>query len=92
MVQLMNCISILFEQGINKVEFPTFVDWALKGFIGLCVVQGVRILSGMKISIDELNNKMATIMERTNWHSKDIDRLEKRITRLEEHKCSIERD
>jgi prefoldin subunit 5 len=69
------------------MEWDIFVDWMLKALLGGVVLHGVHILSEMKKSIDALNNKMAKIIERTEWHSKEIDRLDQRMTRLEES-CS----
>ncbi len=66
------------------MEWNLFIDWMLKALLGGVVLHGVHILSEMKKSIDSLNNKMAEIIERTAWHSKEINRLESRITRLEE--------
>lgn len=61
-----------------------FVDWILKaGLAGVCGY-GVHILGEMKKSIDALNVKVGTIIERTDWHTKEIERLDDRITRLED--------
>lgn len=65
------------------LQWSDMVDWAVKGLLGAVCIQAVRILSQMKVSIDALNKKVATIIERTSWHSKELDKLEKRIERLE---------
>jgi prefoldin subunit 5 len=66
------------------MEWNVFIDWALKAVLGGVAFHGVHVLSEMKKSIDSLNNKMAKLIERTEWHSKEIDRIEARILRLEE--------
>jgi hypothetical protein len=65
-------------------NWGAFADWAAKGILGGICLYGVRILSQMKNSIEALNEKVATIIERTDWHTKEIDRLDQRITRIEE--------
>lgn len=66
------------------MEWNVFMDWGFKALLGGVILHGVHVLSGIKVSVDLLNNKMAEIIERTQWHSKEINRLEVRITRLED--------
>ena len=64
-------------------QWEQFLDWGLKALLGAICVQGVNILSQMKKSIDDLNSKVAIIIEKTDWHSKELDKLENRVTKLE---------
>lgn len=66
------------------MEWNLFVDWAFKAILGGIVFYGVHVLSEMKKSIDTLNSKVSQMIERTEWHTKEIDRLEFRISRIEE--------
>lgn len=66
------------------MTFPEFIDWAIKGILGGVCFYAVNLLSQMKSSIDRLNDQVARIIERTEWHSKDIDKLDKRVVRVEE--------
>lgn len=59
------------------------IDLAIKGSMGALISYGVHVLSGMKKSIDDLNKNMSEIIERTKWHSKEIDRIDSRLERLE---------
>lgn len=68
------------------IDFTSFVDWAIKGSVGGICAYGVHLLSQMKNSIDLLNDKMAKIIERTEWHTREIDKLEYRINKLEGRK------
>lgn len=65
------------------MKFPEFIDWAIKAILGGACVYAVNLLSQMKSSIDHLNDQVARIIERTEWHSKDIDKLDKRVDRME---------
>lgn len=67
-----------------EIHWGDFIDWILKGVLGGICAYGVHILGAMKKSIDDLNVKVGTIIERTDWHTKEIDRLDSRVTRLEE--------
>ena len=60
------------------------IDLAIKASMGAMVSYGVHVLSGMKKSIDDLNKNMSEIVERTKWHSKEIDRIDGRLERLED--------
>lgn len=51
--------------------------------MGAVGAYGVHILGQMKRSIDELNQSMAKIIERTEWHTKEIERLDERVQRVE---------
>lgn len=37
-------------------------------------------------SIADLNGKMSTIVERTLWHTKELERLDNRVTQIEINK------
>lgn len=58
------------------MEFKDFVQWLFYALISGCSVYLTSILSGLKLSVDELNIKMATIIERVSHHEKRIERLE----------------
>jgi hypothetical protein len=68
------------------IDWNSLVDWMIKGVLGGICMYAVHILSQMKTSIDGLNDKMAQIIERTEWHTREIDKLELRISNLETRK------
>lgn len=63
-----------------------FTDWMIKGLVGGIALYAVKILTEMKKSLDSVNNKMAAMVERSEWHSKEIERIEKRVNRVEVRK------
>lgn len=63
-----------------------FFDWMVKGLLGAVAIQGVRVLSDMNKSIESLNQNVSKIIERTEWHSREIDRLDGRVNQLENNK------
>ena len=65
------------------MDFSQFVEWAFYGLISLSVLYGMRILSDMRDSIEQLNIQMAVIIERHDHQEKEIERLEHRLTLIE---------
>lgn len=65
-------------------NWANFFDWASKAFLGGVCVYGVNVLSQMKTSIDALNETMAQIVERTEWHSRELEKLEERLQQVEQ--------
>lgn len=68
---------------MTPTDWQNFVDWALKGLIGGVIMYAVHILGRVRMSIESLNKKVATLVERSGWHNKEIDRLHSRLARLE---------
>ena len=64
-------------------DWTHFFDWASKGVISFVCTYGVHVLSKMHHSIVSLNQKMAKLLERTEWHSKELKKLDVRVTRIE---------
>jgi len=56
------------------MEFAKFVEWVFYGLIGGCAVYGVAILSKMNESIQDLNVKIAVVIEKTGSHEKRLDK------------------
>lgn len=64
-------------------DWPNYFDWVIKALIGAVCAYGVHILDQMRRSIDTLNESMAKIVERTEWHTKEIEKLDERVQRVE---------
>lgn len=62
------------------MDFNAFIQWA---FLGL-VSGGVVILWQMKNSVNELNTKLAVMIVTIDFHSKEIQKIDSRIEKLEE--------
>lgn len=60
------------------MSFHRFKEWA---FLGL-LTAGLYILWDMKKSVENLNEKVATVIERSMWHEKIINRHEDQINAL----------
>ncbi len=58
------------------MEFKDFVQWVFYALLSGCSIYLTTILSGLKSSVDELNVKMATIIERVSHHERRIEKLE----------------
>jgi hypothetical protein len=65
-------------------DFPHFMQWAFEGIIAGGIIYGVGILGGLKKSIEELNIKMALVIERMTHHEKAIDKHDERLAKIEE--------
>ena len=64
-------------------EFPQFVQWSFELIVSGGIVYGVAVLGGLKKSIEELNVKMAQVIERMTHHEKAIDKHDERISKIE---------
>lgn len=63
-----------------------WVAWAFQGVITGAIIYGVGEIKGLRGSIESLNAQLATIIEKTTWHQKELDRHEERIHALESKK------
>lgn len=57
-------------------QFQDFVYWAFCGVLGFCMPSLVVLMTFLVRSINELNLKMAIIVERTANHETRISKLE----------------
>lgn len=65
------------------MDLTKFIEWAFEGVLSSCMIYGLNIISQMKNSINELNNNVSRIVEKTAWHEKELDKLDERIRLLE---------
>lgn len=65
------------------MAFPDFMSWAFTGLLSGILIYGVKVLQEIKNSVDELNSRMATIIEKTAWHEKEMEKMSARISSLE---------
>ncbi len=65
------------------MTWQEFLPWAFQGLLGGILVYTVSVLRDIKKSIDLLNVNMATIVEKTAWHEREIYKMDVRIDRLE---------
>lgn len=64
------------------MDFAQFVQWVFYGVVGFAALLAVNILSGLRRSVDDLNNRIAIIIEKTIWIEKTLDRHQDEIERL----------
>lgn len=63
-------------------DYSQFVSWAFQGLLGAAVIYAASTLAKLRDSVDELNLKMATIIEKMSWHEKEIETIKSDITLL----------
>lgn len=60
-----------------------WISWALQALLLAVYTWGVSELKGLSTSVQELNVKMAVVVERDSSRSIQIDKLENRVEKLE---------
>ena len=65
------------------MQFNDFLTWGFTGLISGILIYGVKVLQDIKSSVDELNERMATIIEKTAWHEREMEKMSNRIVSLE---------
>jgi chaperonin cofactor prefoldin len=65
------------------MQFDTFLSWGFTGLISGILIYGVKVLQDIKASVEELNKRMATIIEKTSWHEKEMEKINGRIDNME---------
>jgi hypothetical protein len=63
--------------------FESFVQWAFQGILGVVAIYGVKVLADLNHSIQELNIKVAVIIQRTEWLEKGLEHHDDRLSKLE---------
>lgn len=66
------------------MEFNQFIQWAFYGFISFGAYTAVNTLGQLKDSVNELNEKLAVVLEKTAWHEKQIMDHGDRLKTVEE--------
>lgn len=64
-------------------QFEKFVDWGFMALLSGGVAYAARFLSKLQTSVAKLNEQIATILERTSWHQREIENHEHRLSSLE---------
>ena len=65
------------------MNFDSFLSWGFTALLSGVLVYGVKILQDIKNSVDELNERMATIIEKTAWHEREMEKMSTRISEIE---------
>lgn len=65
------------------MEFSNFLTWGFTGLLSGILVYAVKVLTDIKLSVEELNERMATIIEKTAWHEREMEKMSNRIVSLE---------
>jgi hypothetical protein len=69
--------------GSAAMEWQTFAEWALQGILAGGVTYAAWVLGKLNNSIQTLNQQMAVILERDQWHTKWLERHDLEIKELE---------
>ena len=67
----------------SSLDWPSFLDAFIKMLLAGISSFGLKMLFDIKTSIDTLNKQVSQIVERTDWHTKEIDRLDQRMNSFE---------
>lgn len=70
------------------MNYLQFFEYIFYGLLSFCALYITSTLSKLKDSVDKLNGNFATLIEKTTWHEKQLDKLEDRLNNLE-HKQGI---
>lgn len=65
------------------------ISWAFQGLVAGGIIYAAGSLTKMRESVESLNKSIATIIEKMEWHQKEIENHDSRITSLETSKRSI---
>lgn len=65
------------------MQFSDFLTWGFTGLVSGILIYAVKVLTDIKRSVEELNERMATIIEKTFWHEKEMEKMSNRILSLE---------
>lgn len=68
------------------MDFNKFIEWAFQGLLAGAAVYGVNVLSSIKNSVNELNAKIAIIIEKTAWHEKWLEKHDEEIKKIKDYK------
>lgn len=70
-------------------NYNELIQYLFYGIICLISGSAVRVLIAMNKSIEELNTKVITMIERSNWHEKQIDELKRDFKQIRSLKPRI---
>lgn len=66
-----------------QIDLSQLISWAFQGLLGFFLLLGVQTLRKLSESVETLNERVATIIEKTSWHEKELYRLDGRVSDLE---------
>ena len=76
---------------METANFEQFIVWTFYGVVSFSAIFGVKVLTKLTQSIDQLNIKMAEILQTSAWHEKTLDRHENKIQDLKETIAFLQR-
>lgn len=65
------------------MDYKELVSWAFQGLLAMGSMLIVQALKDIKISVMLLNERVATVIEKTSWHEKELEKHDGRIRQLE---------
>ena len=66
------------------IDYNQLIQWVFFGVVGFAAVFAVNVLQSLKNSVEQLNEKIAIIIEKTVWIEKTLDKHQKEIERIYE--------
>lgn len=68
------------------MDFQKFSEWAFQLILSGSFLYAVGELRGLRTSVEKLNSTIASLIEKTTNHEKQLDKHEERIHDLENHR------
>lgn len=65
------------------IDLTDMIDWALKALAMGIVGYGVKEIGRLRDSVERLNDRVATVIERTDHHGRQIEKHDERLRELE---------
>lgn len=71
---------------MERPTFIAFIGWGFQALLLAIATWGVSELSKLSSSVQDLNVKMAVVLERDSARGSDIEELKGRVLKLEDNK------
>jgi len=68
---------------VDKFQFPDFIVWAFCGLISGCAVYIASGFNRLNDSVKGLHETLARLLEKMEWHERELNKHEDRISELE---------
>lgn len=68
----------------KDLEFKDFVNWVFMALLVGSIGYGVSSIQALNVSVSENNRHVTTLIERTLWHEKELQRQHRLIKDIED--------
>ncbi len=71
---------------MEKPNFTAFINWGFQALLLALVTWGVTEMTYVRTSVQELNVKIAVVVERDNTRGAEITEIKNRVLKLEDRR------